>query len=155
MGTQAKCTKRYRVVKDSESGHCCFEATVIDTAKEVAGHPDWACECFDLPRAHAIADAMNMADEAPLSEKTPGPVFQDRCGKEFDVHSALLYFPNEGEPRLVLPGQTESDLDTNRWEMYVVTLVGSHQYLVRGNMFEAHPWLLKLEASGEDIEAAF
>lgn len=57
---------RYQVVMGSESAHCCFEATVIDTAKEVLGHPDWVCECFDPPRAHDIAAALNAADEAPL-----------------------------------------------------------------------------------------
>lgn len=142
-------SKRYRVVKGSESGHRWFAATVVDTEKEALGRPIWACECFDLSRAYAIADAMNTADEAPK------PVYQDRCGKEFDVHSTLLYFPNEGEPRLVLPCQFESDLSTGRWELHVTALVDSHQYLVRGTMFEKHPWLLKLEATSEELLAAF
>jgi hypothetical protein len=145
-------SERYQVVKGSESGHCCFEATVIDTEKEVLGHPDWVCECFDPPRAHAIADALNAADEAPLSEVEP--VFQDRCGKEFDVLSALLYFPAEnGDPVLVFPCQTETNADTGRWKMYVMTLAG-HQYLIYGRMFKKNLQLLKLEASGEEINNA-
>ena len=146
--------KRYQVVKGSESGHCCFEATVIDTEKKnVYGDPDWVCECFEPSRAHAITDAMNTADKAPLSEKTPA--YQDRCGKEFDVHSALLYFPGDDrDPMLVLPGQSECDVSTKQWVMYVKSFVDSHQHEVRGTMFEKHPWLLKLEASGEDMLAA-
>jgi hypothetical protein len=152
--------KRYRVVKGSESGHCCFEATVVDTEKEEGvggydGQPDLVCECFDLSRAHTIADAMNMADESPLAENTPGPTYQDRCGKEFDVRSALLYFPGgRPDPLLVLPCQSEYDVSTKLWKLCIKTFVDSHQYTVRGTMFEKHPWLLKLEASGEDILTA-
>lgn len=157
MSSQANCAtglKRYRVVKGSESAHCCFEATVIDTKREVHGRPDWVCECFDLARAHAITDAMNIADDLPLNEKTPGPVFQDRCGKEFDVHSGLLYFPNEGDPRLILPLYSDIDLDTGHWELHISTFVDNHQYSVCGTMFKKHPGLLKLEASGEELLAA-
>lgn len=145
--------KRYQVVKGSESAHCCFEATVIDTEKEMGSHPDWVCECFEPSRAHAIADAMNAADEAPLSELSPA--CQDRCGKAFDIHSALLYFPGGADPRLVLPGQIEVDINTGEWEMYVTTVAEGHQYKVIGAMSERHPYLLKLEASSADIHTAF
>ncbi len=146
--------KRYRVVRGSESAHCCFEATVIDTESENAhGDLDWVCECFDLSQAHAVADAMNMADETPLNEAEP--VYQDRCGKEFDVRSALMYFPGSlHDPRLVLPCQIESDINTRQWKLHVKTFVEGREYLVRGTMFEKHPWLLKLEASGHDIWTA-
>ena len=146
--------KRYQVVKGSEAAPYWSKATVIDTKKEGLGHYDWICECFDLSRAHTIADAMNTADEAPLDEKTP--VCQDRCGKEFDVHSALLYFPGGArDPALVLPDQIRTDVNTGTWEMYVTTVVDSHQYKVLGLMCSKHLQLLKLEASTEDIEAAF
>jgi hypothetical protein len=146
-------TKRYRVVKGSESAHCCFEATVVDTTKEVVGHYDWICECFDLSRAHAIADAMNAADGAPLNEKTPEPVYQDRCGKEFDVLSALLYFPDgKSDPMLVLPCHSEYNTNTGRWTLHVKTLVDSHPYLISGYMFKKNSQLLKLEASGDDVQ---
>jgi hypothetical protein len=59
---------RYEVKKGSESGHCCFEATVVDNHKKTRNGLDWACECFDVSRAHQIADALNVADEAPLDE---------------------------------------------------------------------------------------
>jgi hypothetical protein len=156
MCKQSNCTcglKRYQVVKGSESAHCCFEATVVDTEKPGAcGDHDWVCECFDPARAHAIADAMNMADEAPLDEKPSEPVYQDRCGKEFDILSALLYFPGgRHDPILVLPCRSESDANTGRWEMYVKTVVDNHQYLVCGKMFKKHRELLKLEASAEEV----
>jgi len=141
--------KRYRVVRGSESGHCCFEATVIDTEELFDGKPDYVCECFDPPRAHAIADAMNTADEATLNET--GPVFQDRCGKEFDVLSALLYNPGGDHASVVVhPCQAESDINTGRWEL-CARAVTDREYLIYGNMFEKHPRLLKLEASGEEI----
>ena len=61
---------RYQVVKGSESGHCCFEATVVDTHKKCSGghHDDWVCECFNLSQAHQIADALNTVERLPLSE---------------------------------------------------------------------------------------
>lgn len=58
---------RYKVANGSESGHCCFEATVTDTHREGAYGPNWVCECFDLSRANQIADALNTDDEAPLA----------------------------------------------------------------------------------------
>ena len=147
-------SKRYQVVKGSESCHWHFDAIVIDTKKSVLGHFQVVCRVFDLSRALAIADAMNMADEAPLDENTPA--YQDRCGKEFDVHSALLYFPGGSQdPKLVLPNQIEINVDTGKWELYVTTLVDNHQYMVRGDMFAKHPHLLKLEAASEDINVAF
>jgi len=158
MGNQSNCDaalKRHRVVKGSESGHCCFEATVIDTAKEVAGHPDWVCECFDLSRAHAIADAMNAADEEPLSEKVPDPVFQDGCGKEFDVLSALVYFPLGSSPFVVWPSQIITDANTGKWEMCAQTLDSNRSYWIEGSMFKQHTLLLKLDATSEEFLAAF
>jgi len=31
---------RYQVLAGSESGHCCFTATVVDTHTDVYGHDD-------------------------------------------------------------------------------------------------------------------
>jgi hypothetical protein len=57
---------RYQVVAGSESAHCCFEATVIDT-----DNPEWKssfdgvqhyksiCECMSIDDANKIADALN------------------------------------------------------------------------------------------------
>lgn len=50
-------SERYKVVEGSESAHCCFEATVVDTqfCNELV------CECFDMESAQKIADALNAA----------------------------------------------------------------------------------------------
>lgn len=57
---------RYKVVEGSQSAHCCFEATVVDTTKPVMiggehyeGQFDPICECFDRSDADAICAAMN------------------------------------------------------------------------------------------------
>jgi hypothetical protein len=62
---------RYQVVDGSQSAHCCFEATVVDTTKPVIiagkqwtrgdGEPQWeaVCECFYREDADRIAAAMN------------------------------------------------------------------------------------------------
>ena len=58
-------SERYKVVEGSESGHCCFEATVVDTKTpnpSFRNEPDWVCECFDMGSAQKIADALNAAN---------------------------------------------------------------------------------------------
>lgn len=74
---------RYRVVEGSQSGHCCFDFTVVDTDRpEIIGgkpyvvdgvpHYEAICECFGREDADAIAAAMNLAArsavEAPGAE---------------------------------------------------------------------------------------
>ena len=56
-------SERYKAVKGSESGHCCFDATVVDTQTPHPTFPehDWVCECFDMETAQKIADALNAA----------------------------------------------------------------------------------------------
>lgn len=58
--------KRYLVVKGSQSGHCCFEATVVDTTKPVMlGGKHYnnkfepICECFSYSDARRIETALN------------------------------------------------------------------------------------------------
>lgn len=57
--------KRYQVVAGSESAHCCFEATVIDTNRnsyiDLSGNQRFEsiCECFTVDDANKIADALN------------------------------------------------------------------------------------------------
>ena len=56
--------ERYKAVEGSESAHCCFGATVVDTQTPhptFAGDHDWVCECFDMESAQKIADALNAA----------------------------------------------------------------------------------------------
>jgi len=58
-------SERYKVVEGSESAHCCFEATVVDTQTpnpSFRNEPDWVCECFDMEIAQKIADALNAAN---------------------------------------------------------------------------------------------
>lgn len=52
---------RYVVRRESESGHCCFGATVIDTASEGAN----VCECFEVGDAERIARALNLTPPEP------------------------------------------------------------------------------------------
>jgi hypothetical protein len=69
---------RYRVVLGSESGHCCFDATVVDTSRPELngdGKPfkkygseelryETICECFDADDASRIAAALNETAKA-------------------------------------------------------------------------------------------
>lgn len=51
-------SERYKVIWGSESGHCCFEATVVDT---FCDEPVLVCECFNMENAQKIADLLNAA----------------------------------------------------------------------------------------------
>jgi hypothetical protein len=67
--------KRYESVPYSQSAHCCFEYTVVDTTKphmignehyrDRAGnlHYEAVCECFEEAAAILIAQALNEQDE--------------------------------------------------------------------------------------------
>lgn len=62
--------KRYRVLDYSDSCHCCFEYTVIDTitpTKCSIGADlrpyTWVCECFEKADAERIAAALNAMEE--------------------------------------------------------------------------------------------
>lgn len=58
--------KRFVAIEGSQSGHCCFEATVLDTHSETlrsenrpALHFDAICECFSIEDAEFIANKLN------------------------------------------------------------------------------------------------
>lgn len=63
--------ERYKVIDGSQSAHCCFVATVVDTTKHVliGGKPYMArgglpqyeavCECFEDADATMICAALN------------------------------------------------------------------------------------------------
>ena len=58
---------RYKVVKGSESQHCCFNYTVVDTHKvEDAGggafYFETVCECFKEKYATIVCNALNTID---------------------------------------------------------------------------------------------
>lgn len=67
---------RYKIVDGSESAHCCFNATVVDTAKPMffpgSGKPitryngdqeeqccETICECFTMADAELVCRALN------------------------------------------------------------------------------------------------
>ncbi len=53
---------RYKAIQGSQSGHCCFEATVVDTDTPHPIHPEKCnavCECFEAQDAELIAKALN------------------------------------------------------------------------------------------------
>lgn len=58
---------RYELVEGSESGHCCFEASIIDKDKpilrgdgtEVEGQFDIVLECFEVAEAEKILKLLN------------------------------------------------------------------------------------------------
>lgn len=58
--------ERYKVVQGSQSAHCCFEATVVDTTKPVMigdehynNQFESVCECFEIEHANTICAALN------------------------------------------------------------------------------------------------
>ena len=52
---------RYKVVEGSQSCHCCFDATVVDTTKPTMIGPQFesVCECFNEEEANLIAESLN------------------------------------------------------------------------------------------------
>ena len=61
-----KDTERFKVVDGSQSGHCCFKATVVDTTKPVMirgvhfkNQFEVVCETFDFRDAIYVAKALN------------------------------------------------------------------------------------------------
>lgn len=71
---------RYQSIDKSQSGHCCFEATVVDTTKpEIVNGEHYrdregrfryeiVCECFSMKDAQLICDALNAKDAMELPE---------------------------------------------------------------------------------------
>ena len=58
--------KRFKIVDGSQSYHCCFAYTVVDTSRpEVVGGVQYkgqfnaVCECFERTDARLICDALN------------------------------------------------------------------------------------------------
>lgn len=52
---------RYVVATGSDSGHCCFEASVIDNTSPTHSA---ICECFEVDDAKKIAALLNAAEQA-------------------------------------------------------------------------------------------
>lgn len=67
---------RYAIYNGSQSAHCCFEATVVDTTKPdiICGehykdsgpdgqyHYEAVCECFSVEDAELVCKALNALD---------------------------------------------------------------------------------------------
>lgn len=72
---------RYKIVDESQSVHCCFRKTVVDTTRPVMIHGEHydgkyepMCECIDEEAAPVICDALNAVDRfrwIPVSERLP------------------------------------------------------------------------------------
>lgn len=74
----AKATERYAIIPGSDSGHCCFEFTVVDmyNSKEQTytytykDEKYWEyavmCECFDLESASKVCEALNYVERMTL-----------------------------------------------------------------------------------------
>jgi hypothetical protein len=72
---------RYQIYKGSQSSHCCFDATVVDTTKpDIIGgehykgsdgqyHYDIVCECFSIEDAEKIRDALNSLENATVEAR--------------------------------------------------------------------------------------
>jgi hypothetical protein len=62
---------RYKIVEESQSSHCCFGYTIVDTSKpQIIGDTQWVkddgslewegvCECFEKHQAELICNALN------------------------------------------------------------------------------------------------
>ena len=61
-------TARFKVVSGSTTGHCCFDASVVDTVIEAMPENEhkpgaWTvCECFAVSDAERICARLNYAD---------------------------------------------------------------------------------------------
>lgn len=59
--------ERYKVVIGSQSCHCCFNFTIVDTTKPLEKYEgfddlpefDSVCECFDMEQANLICRSLN------------------------------------------------------------------------------------------------
>lgn len=67
--------ERYQVIEGSQSVHCCFVATVVDTdkphmigGKQYNDQFESVCECFDIEDAKRIASALNIVSGVANAE---------------------------------------------------------------------------------------
>lgn len=58
----AEVCDRFIILEDSDSGHCCFEHSILDTTKMNDVWPEKyesICETFDIESAESICEALN------------------------------------------------------------------------------------------------
>lgn len=65
---------RYQVVIGSQSAHCCFDATVVDSSKPTGYREKFeqVCECFDVADAELICAALNAYNQTPNVTSSSG-----------------------------------------------------------------------------------
>lgn len=104
---------RYKVLVGSQSGHCCFDYTVVDTLKP---HPVYAsqglfdaiCETFREEEAHAVARALNAAATNQATLARAARLFEEALPKfnwgasALDANAIQLLNEVPGEVRAAL-----------------------------------------------------
>lgn len=104
---------RYKVLVGSQSGHCCFDYTVVDTLKP---HPVYAsqglfdaiCETFSEEKAHAVARALNAATTNQATLARAARLFEEAPPKfnwgasALDANAIQLLNEVPGEVRAAL-----------------------------------------------------
>lgn len=104
---------RYKVLVGSQSGHCCFDYTVVDTLKP---HPVYAsqglfdaiCETFSEEEAHAVARALNAATTNQATLARAARLFEEALPKfnwgasALDANAIQLLNEVPGEVRAAL-----------------------------------------------------
>ncbi|QVJ12957.1 hypothetical protein [Pseudomonas phage PSA20] len=108
---------RYKVLVGSQSGHCCFDYTVVDTLKP---HPVYAsqglfdaiCETFSEEEAHAVARALNAATTNQATLARAARLFEEALPKfnwgasALDANAIQLLNEVPGEVRAALKACT-------------------------------------------------
>lgn len=108
---------RYKVLVGSQSGHCCFDYTVVDTLKP---HPVYAsqglfdaiCETFSEEEAHAVARALNAAITNQATLARAARLFEEALPKfnwgasALDANAIQLLNEVPGEVRAALKACT-------------------------------------------------
>ncbi|WYA78875.1 hypothetical protein [Pseudomonas phage Jack] len=104
---------RYKVLVGSQSGHCCFDYTVVDTLKP---HPVYAsqglfyaiCETFSEEEAQAVARALNAAITNQATLARAARLFEEALPKfnwgasALDANAIQLLNEVPGEVRATL-----------------------------------------------------
>jgi hypothetical protein len=111
---------RYRVVNESVTGHCCFEASVVDLLQPIitgdgqagSGRFFSVCECLEVARANEIAAALNATGTAPDVDD----IAQELLGQYRNTDwSDLSDDEMHRQPNPHLPGQTYDTPPRNHW----------------------------------------
>lgn len=98
---------RFKVVDGSQTAHCCFEATVVDTNKPIV-HGDYkpegryepVCECFEKADAEAVCAALNLMEDAKAyreAVEVSGRTTQSAI-RAYDRMIKTIVTPRKGSP---------------------------------------------------------